>query len=155
MTTPNWERSHAEYCDETGIYRGHITAKDYVSILADQVHPIVQTLFPNGDGVFQDDKTPVHTAHIVHDWFFGHEDELRHLPWPPQSPDLNIIEPLWSTLERKVRKVYPPPSLLSELTTVLQEEWHKIPLENIQKLHLSIPKRLQAVLNANGFPTPY
>ncbi|GBM56079.1 hypothetical protein AVEN_123218-1 [Araneus ventricosus] len=128
--------------------QGHIKARDYVNILAVQVHPMVQTLFPNDDGVFQDDKAPVHTAHIVQNWFSEHGES-------PQSPDLNIIEPCWSTLERKVRDRYAPPSSLSELATVLQEEWYKIPLANIQKLYLSIPKRLQAVLNDNGFPTPY
>ncbi|GBM19795.1 hypothetical protein AVEN_208664-1 [Araneus ventricosus] len=59
--------------------QSHIKAKDYVTILADQVHPMVQTLFPNGVGVFQDDKAPVHTAHIVQDWFSEHEDELSNL----------------------------------------------------------------------------
>lgn len=135
--------------------QGRITGKDYVTILADHVHPMVQCLFPNGDAVYQDDKAPIHTAHIVQDWFCEHEDDLSHLPWPPQSPDLNIIEPLWSTLERKVRDRYPPPSSLPELATVLQEEWYQIPLKTIQDLYLSIPRRLQAVLNANGFPTPY
>jgi hypothetical protein len=28
-------------------------------------------------------------------WFEEHEDELQHLPWPAQSPDLTIIEPIW------------------------------------------------------------
>jgi hypothetical protein len=27
-------------------------------------------------------------------WFEEHKGELQHLPWPEQSPDLNIIEPL-------------------------------------------------------------
>ncbi|GBM60273.1 hypothetical protein AVEN_248544-1 [Araneus ventricosus] len=66
--------------------QGYIKAKNYVNTLADQVHPMVQTLFPNGDGVFQDDKAPVHTAHIVQDWFSEHGDELSHLSWPPRSP---------------------------------------------------------------------
>ncbi|GBN95496.1 hypothetical protein AVEN_253145-1 [Araneus ventricosus] len=73
--------------------QGHIKAKDYENTLADQVHVMVQALFPNGDGVFQDYKAPVHTAHIVQ--FSDHEDELSLLPWSPQSPDLKIIEPLW------------------------------------------------------------
>ena len=40
------------------------TAKKYVNTLADQVHPMVQqTLFPSGDGVFQDDSSPFHSLH--------------------------------------------------------------------------------------------
>ncbi|KAF2352775.1 hypothetical protein FHG87_016467 [Trinorchestia longiramus] len=68
---------------------------------------------------------------------------------------LNIIEPLWSTLEWKVRGCYPVPSSLSELTTALQEEWYTILLASIQELYLPIPRRLQAVLNATCFPPPY
>ena len=68
---------------------------------------------------------------------------------------MNITDPLCSTLEWKVRSRYPPLTLLSELATVLQEERYIIPLANIQELYLSILRRLQAVLNANGFPTPY
>ena len=99
---------------------GHVTARDYVTILSDQLHPMVQTLFPDGDAVFQDDRAPVHTAHIVQDWFDEHEDEVSHLPWPPQSPDLNIIEPLWSVLETKVRARYPPLSSLQQLAAALK-----------------------------------
>ena len=42
-----------------------ITAETYVNILADQVHPIAQTLLPNGDSVFQDDNAPLHTTQIA------------------------------------------------------------------------------------------
>jgi IS30 family transposase len=38
---------------------------------------------------------------------------------------------------------------------VLQEAWHKIPLEIVQNLHESIPKRIAAVLKAKkGGPSP-
>jgi hypothetical protein len=32
--------------------------QEYVDRLGNQVHPMIQTLFPNNDGVFQDDKPP-------------------------------------------------------------------------------------------------
>jgi hypothetical protein len=69
--------------------------------LGNQVHPIIQTLFPNNNAVFQDDNTPIHTAETAQSWFEEHEGELQHLPWPAQS-HLNITEPLWSVLETRV-----------------------------------------------------
>jgi hypothetical protein len=35
-----------------------ITAKEYVDRLGNQVHPMIQTLFPNNDALLQYDKPP-------------------------------------------------------------------------------------------------
>ena len=91
-----------------------------------------------------------HTARSVQLWFEEHEDALQHLLWLAQSPNLNIIELLWSVLESRVRSGFPPLSLEQ-----LEEEWCIIPLETIQNLHESNARRIQAVLQANGGPTPY
>jgi hypothetical protein len=37
---------------------GHITAREYMGRLDNQVHPMIQTLCPNNDAVFQDDNAP-------------------------------------------------------------------------------------------------
>jgi hypothetical protein len=102
------------------------------------------------DAVLQDDNATIQTAGTVQSWFENHEDELQHLPWPGQLPDLNIVEPLWSVLKTTVRKRFPPPTSLKQL-----EEWYKIPLETVQNLYESIPRRIAAVLKAKGCPTPY
>lgn len=39
---------------------------------------------------------------------------MRYFPLAPQSPDLSIVEPFRSTLEKKVLGLYPLPSSLSE-----------------------------------------
>jgi hypothetical protein len=134
---------------------GRITAREYVDMLSNQVHPIIQTLFQNNDAVSQDDSAPIHTAETVQSWFEEHEGELHHLPWSAESPDLNIIEPLWSVLETRVRNRFPPPTSLKQLEDVLQEERYKIPLETAQNLYDSILRKTAAVLNANLGPTPY
>jgi hypothetical protein len=66
-----------------------ITAKEYVNRLGNQVHHMIQTLFPKNYAVLQDDNGLIHTAGIVQSWFEEHEGELQHLPWPAKPPDLN------------------------------------------------------------------
>ena len=120
-----------------------LTASDYVDILGTQV------LFPNSDAIFQENSTPIHTARSVQSWFEEHENALQHL-WLAHSPNLNIIEPLWSVLESRERNRFPPSSVKQ-----LEEMWYSFPLETVQILHESIPRRIQPVLQANGGPTPY
>jgi hypothetical protein len=131
-----------------------IAASDYKDILGNQVHPVVQMLFPNKGAVFQG-VICSYTPPEVFSWFEEHKDALQHLNWPAQSPDLEVIEPLWSVLESTVRSRYPSPSSLKQLKDILHEVWYSIALENIQNLYKSIPRRVQTVLQANGGPTPY
>jgi hypothetical protein len=116
---------------------GRITARDYVYNLGNQMNTIIQT-FPNKDTVFQDENAPIHTARTVQSPFEEHEGGLQFLPWPAQSPDLNITEPLRSVLETRVRNRFPPPTALKQLEDVHQEEWYKIPLKTVQNLYASI-----------------
>jgi hypothetical protein len=58
-------------------------------------------------------------------------------------------------LEIRVRNRFPPPTSLKQLEDVFQEEWYKIPLETVQNLYESIPRRIVAVLQAKHGPTPY
>jgi len=96
-----------------------------------------------------------HTARRIESWFEEHEDSLRHLPWPAQSPLLNITESLWSALESRVRSRFCPPSSLKQIEDIIHGEWYNIPLETIQNLCEPIPRRIRAVLQANCGPAPY
>jgi hypothetical protein len=41
---------------------GRTTAREYVDRLGNQVDPMIQTLLPNNNAVFQDDSALIHTA---------------------------------------------------------------------------------------------
>jgi len=97
-------------------------------------------LLPNKDAIFQDDDSCIHTARSVQSYFEQHGDVLQHLLWLAQSTNLNIMEPLWSVLESRVRSRFPPSSVKQ-----LEEKWYSIPLERLQNLHESIPRRIKAV----------
>jgi hypothetical protein len=53
-----------------------ISAREYVERLDNQVHPMIQTLFPNKNAVFPDDSAHIYTAGTVKSWFEEHEGEL-------------------------------------------------------------------------------
>jgi len=129
---------------------GQITASDYVEILGSQVHPVVQVFFPKNDAIFQDDDSPIHRARSVQAWFEEHEDALQHLLWLAQLPNLNIIESLWPVSESRVKSRFP--AIISQATRrrVIQYS-----TRDYSELKESIPGRIQAVLQANGGPTPY
>jgi hypothetical protein len=123
-----------------------------VDILGNQVHPMVQMLFPNSDAICQYNNLHTNSTRSVQFWFEEHEDALKHLPWPAKSPDLTIIKLLWSVLESMGRHRFPPKSFLKQLEDVLLEEGYNIQLENIQNLYESIPRRIHVVLQANVGP---
>jgi hypothetical protein len=41
---------------------GRINAREYVDRLGNEVHPMIQKLFPNNDAVFHDGNASIHTA---------------------------------------------------------------------------------------------
>jgi hypothetical protein len=100
------------------------------------------------DYYFQQDNDPKHTSRLVTAWF--EENNVDVLPWAPSSPDLNIIEHVWHRLDRMVRARDPLPQNVEQLWVALQEEWARMDEGFIDHLYESIPRRIQAVYEANG-----
>ncbi|GFW51764.1 transposable element Tc1 transposase [Trichonephila clavipes] len=46
-----------------------MNATGYLNIITDQLHPYVASVFPAGNGMFQQDNAPCHKAKIVLEWF--------------------------------------------------------------------------------------
>jgi transposase len=133
---------------------GKMNRWDYIDILEKNLLPLVRNKFNNRNYSFQDDNAPVHTAKAVQDWI--KENRIKILEdWPSQSPDLNPIEHLWHELETRLRKRTIHPKKVSELEEALKEEWSKIPYERLGKLIESMPKRIEACISSNGWPTKY
>jgi hypothetical protein len=60
---------------------------------------------------------------------------------------VNITETLLSVWETGVRNRFPLPTSRKQLEDDLQEEWYKIPLETVQNLYESIPRRTAGVMS--------
>jgi Transposase/DDE superfamily endonuclease len=75
--------------------------------------------------------------------------------WPSNSPDLNPIENLWHVLRSNVRKRKHQPRNRKELIEALIEEWKKLDMKIVNDLIDSMPRRMQAVIDAKGGSTKY
>ncbi|ERL93239.1 hypothetical protein D910_10535 [Dendroctonus ponderosae] len=90
-------------------------------------------------------ETP-HRALIVRE--YRNEVGIQRLVWPARSPDLNVIEPVWDQLKRRIRRRDLTPENLAELENAVLQEWHNIPQELIRKLLYGISRRLRDIIRA-------
>jgi transposase len=98
--------------------------------------------------IFQQDNSRVHTANIVQEWFV--QQEFTVLRWPPNSPDLNIIEHVWRYMKQRLARYKNAPDDLNELWERVQDVWDAVPLQFLQNLYESMPKRMRALLQNKG-----
>ena len=69
--------------------------------------------------------------------------------WPPNFPDINPVENLWSIMDEVVYKD-PTPKTMKDLKRRLKQAWKKIPLSTPHDLSHSMPQRLRNVITNKG-----
>lgn len=110
---------------------GKVTAEDYQKMLTtSQIFDKLNQRFRVLAFVFQQDGSSPHTAASTRRFLDQHVLTLpQEVHWPPSSPDLSVIENLWSVLEYKINYevVRDGDSLYQEAVRV----WEEIPLEMI------------------------
>lgn len=103
--------------------------------------------------VLLQDGAPAHTARATQTLL--QQQNIRQLPLPPKSPDLNVIEHLWDELDRRVRRRPVAPRTLHELEQALVQEWRSIPQRFILNYVVSMRQRCIHVVRAMGGHTRY
>lgn len=132
--------------------RPSVTAHSYIEdVLQDHVVPFAFGIGPNF--VLMQDNARAHVARVTREYL--NEVHITVMDWPACSPDLNPIEHLWDELKRRLHAQRPRPASLNELRQFLQEEWRNLQQDVIRNLISSMPRRLQAVIQARGGHTRY
>jgi transposase len=126
----------------------------YKSILEDELASTIEHYSLKEDSViFQHDNDPKHMAKSVQEWL--NNQAFHILEWPPQSPDLNPIEHLWSHLKRQLNNYETPARGMLELWERIESQWNSIDKETCMNLINSMPERIEAVIKARGKWTKY
>ena len=95
----------------------------------------------------------MHEARSVQKWFV--EIGVEEFDWHAQSPDLNPTEHLWNELECGLRDRPNRPTSVPGLTNALVAEWKQDPAAMFQHPVESLPRRVEADIEAKGGPTSY
>ena len=131
---------------------GYLTGVLYRGILQNTLVPFARHYF--GDNYrYQDDNATPHRARVVLD--FLQQGNVTKMEQPPRSPDCNPIEHLWDELGRAISSMDNPPHNLDELRQALLDKWAQFPVQHLQRLVASMPRRLAAIIAARGGNTRY
>lgn len=122
----------------------------YLKILRDITLPFAEENMPLR-WVLMQDNDPKHTSKRTKQWF--KMERIDVMEWPPQSPDLNPIENLWTDVKFTVSKA--KPRNVQQLWEEVQSAWLSIPVERCQRLVNSMPRRCKSVLENKGLSTKY
>ena len=155
-------RHLSKYCTETtkfskslmvwGAIRGdgyRTLVKCQGTVNSEQYQRILQQELPDlcsdPSMLFQQDGATIHTFMSTLQFLYSKNVSLLH-NYPPQSPDLSMIENLWKIL--KDRKNVRSPQILDELWEVAKEECDRISELTIKRLFRSLQKQMELVLTA-------
>jgi hypothetical protein len=109
---------------------------------------VIAQHFPTSSYIFQEDNAPYHESRRTNQW--KTENDIPTLEWLPQSPDLNIIENVWTVIKTNVQRRIDDIRNAENLKTVVAAIWTSLQLHYIRSLYDSLPRRLRVVLRARG-----
>lgn len=103
---------------------------------------------------FVHDNAPAHRAASTRAWL--HYSQMEVVKWAAYSPDLNLIENVWSWMKSWLTQNYDITRLsLAQLREAVAAAWEAVPEDFLASLALSMPRRLQQVIDRQGGLSDY
>jgi transposase len=99
------------------------------------------------DILVQEDRAPSHSSRYQQEIFDIWE--ISRLLWPPNSPDLNMIELCWFWIKRQTTKISPITSQ-AQLKNAWIKCWKEMPQEKIQAWIERTTIHIQEVIRLEG-----
>ncbi len=136
--------------------RGGVTARCYLSVLQEHLPTVM-----DANSIFMHDNARIHMARIVKSWL--EEQTFEVMQWPAYSLDLNPIKNLWFFLKERIYKRCPElltmrrgkEIILERLIQEAKLAWDEIGDNLMERLSDTMPNRVRAVIEAEGWYNKY
>lgn len=148
-----------EYKTQKDTTARNITKSEYKEVLMKTLLPEGTKLFKKGKiskWHFQQDNDPTHgiATTVLAEWNRVNGASVQLLPnWPPSSPDLNIIENVWASVQQKVNMLGCKD--FEQFKGAVQETFASVSQQVTDNLYNSLKKRMELVINNGGDYTKY
>lgn len=152
-------RHTSQHTNKQGAPARNITSSEYREVLSDTLLPEGKRLFSvqgTSSWTLQQDNDPTHKValDVVKQWNADKRSNVQVLPcWPPNSPDLNLIENVWAWVAREVDQL--GCSSFEEFKEAVCNKLAAIPKEHLSNLYASMKNRLEQVIANEGGPSGY
>ncbi|KAL4494413.1 hypothetical protein ABPG72_019823 [Tetrahymena utriculariae] len=130
-----------------------VNSEVYCDVMKEILFPFAEREFKQktrrksaGEWYLLQDNAPSHRS--KHTQSFLKENNIATLQHPPNSPDLNPIELVWSILKRLVEKSQPKNE--ESLSSCIVSCWDSIPQSQIQSCIEHFQRRVDQVFSLNG-----
>lgn len=126
----------------------------YINYLHHCILPdVIEQVGPNF--IWLQDNAPFHSSNLTLEYLKS--INLNLLIYPPASPELNIIERVWSRLQKEVNDIILEeglPKNKEELIEYAYRSWYSISDDYIRSLYKSLSVSVRKVLLENAIETP-
>lgn len=99
-----------------------------------------------GKYILLEDNDPKHMSKLAKS--YRKKKKIARIDFPPNSPDLNPIENVWSIMKKRIGKFHP--SSERQLELIIRKIWNNLPQQMAQNLSNSMMTRLNLVIAAHG-----
>lgn len=146
------------YTNKKGQPSRNITSSEYEVVMSKTLLPEGNKMF-SANGIsswtFQQDNDPTHRSGHLHiaAWNKKRGGAVKFMAWPPNSPDLSLIENIWAFVDAKVQAK--GCNSFKEFKEAVLEELKNVPKDVVRSLYGSMSKRIAAVVLEKGGKTKY
>lgn len=102
----------------------------------------------NKDYIFQQDNAPCHRAKNTKLWL--ESNRIYNMSWPALSPDLNLVENIWSDMSKVIYGHGKQCNSLQELNTAILIAWASMPDVKLSNYINGMQKRMLELILKKG-----